>query len=275
MIRTSSFFVSCRRVGLATAFLMFLFGGPARAASAPDWLSNARQVDVSQLGAGAPAVIVAEWTDFSVDQNGRFQEIERCALRILNVKAAEPYLRAVGYENNDESVVSIQTWAIPSSGHVIESTKKDVATVAQFSQFELFSDSRYKVQTIVGAEDGALVGYEIVRTGHLPLGGEKFRLEEKIPVKLGELHVSVPAGSLRWFVNYPDRVEVVNQSTTSVFLRVANRPAIPQERDAPPFESLATQVFANYDAKGTEAVGSWEEAGRAIHPFLSGVEKLA
>ena len=120
-----------------------------------------------------------------------------------------------------------------------------------------------------------MVGYEIVRSGRLPLAGERFMLEGLLPVRLGEVHVSIPSGSLRWFVNHPDRVEVVSQSPNAASFRSVNRPAIAQEDGAPPFQTVAAAVFVNYDPKGSAAVQSWEDAGRAIHPLLSGAEKPA
>jgi hypothetical protein len=153
--------------------------------------------------------VVGEWVDFSVDANGKFVSTERRAIRVLNLRSAERYLRAVGYENTDESVSSIQAWAITGAGRVVESQKKDLVTQASYPEFVLFSDDRVKAINISGAEDGSLVGYEIVRSGRLPLHGESFFLEDEIPVHLSELRVSVPAGSLRWFLNHPDRVEVI------------------------------------------------------------------
>jgi transglutaminase-like putative cysteine protease len=173
------------------------------------------------------------------------------------------------------SVVSIQAWSISSSGRVLQTDRKSLATESSYPNFVLFSDDRVKVLTIAGAEDGAVVGYEIVRSGRLPLGGERFALEGLLPVRLGEVHVSIPSGSLRWFVNHPDRVEVVSQSPTAASFRSLNRPAIPQEDSAPPFQTVAAAVFVNHDPKGTVAVQSWEDAGRAIHPLLSGAEKPA
>jgi hypothetical protein len=258
--------------------VLLLCAGPGtveRAASAPDWLAAARQVDTGALGAGSPAVVIGEWTDFNVDATGKFVETERRALRVLNLKQADRYLQAVGYENSDESVVSIQAWSISSSGRVLQTEKKNLATESSFPGFVLFSDNRVKVLSIAGAEDGAVVGYEIVRSGRLPLEGERFMLEGRLPVRLGEVHVSIPSGSLRWFVNHPDRVEVVSQSPNAASFRSQNRPAIEPEDGAPPFQTVAAAVFVNYDPKGSAAVQTWEDAGRAIHPLLSGAEKPA
>jgi hypothetical protein len=266
------------RAAVLAGTILLLCAGPApveRAASAPDWLSAASRVDVGTLGAGNPAVVLGEWTDFSVDATGKFVETERRAMRILNLKLADRYLRAVGYENSDEGVVLMQAWSISSSGRVLQTEKKNLATEASYPGFVLFSDDRVKVLTIAGAEDGAVVGYEIVRSGRLPLAGEQFMLEGLLPVRLGEVHVSIPSGSLRWFVNHPDRVEVVSQSPNAAFFRSVNRPAIAQEEGAPPFQTVAAAVFVNYDPKGSAAVQSWEDASRAIHPLLSGAEKPA
>lgn len=247
----------------------------SRAESVPDWLATASRVDLAHFGDGSASVVVGQWNDFTVDQTGKFISTERRAIRVLNRKSSERYLRAVGFENNDTKVTSIQTWTIAPSGRVTHSSKNDLITEAAFAEFELFSDDRVKVIRIPGAEDGSLVGFEVVRQGRIPINGESFRMEDQIPILQGELHVSVPSGSLRWFVNHPDRVEVVSQSPNAASFRTVNRPAIPDEEDAPPFSSLAAQVVVNYDSKGPSALQSWEEAGRAYHVLFDLPEKPA
>src|SRR5262249_11547457 len=150
-------------------------------------------------------------------------------------------LHAVAFENTDQSVVSLQAWAIAPSGRVTESQKKDISTQAAYATFELFSDARVKYVAIPGAEEGSLVGYEVVTSGRLPLHGHRFSFEDEIPVKQSELHVAVPAGTFRWFTNHPDRVEVVSQSPTEATFRTSNRPAITREDGAPPFQTLAAE----------------------------------
>jgi hypothetical protein len=245
----------------------------SRADSVPEWLATANHVDRGHLGDGAAAVIVGEWNDFTVDATGKFVSTKRRAIRVLNRRSAERYLRAVGYENNDTKVESIQTWAIAPSGRIVRSGKNDLITEAGYAEFELFSDARVKMIKIPGAEDGSLVGFEVVTQGRIPVSGVRFRMEEEIPIRLGELHVSVPSGSMRWFVNHPDRVEVVSQSQTGATFRTTDRPGIPEELSAPPFSSLAAEVVVNYDPKGTSALQSWEEAGRAYHALFDGPEK--
>jgi hypothetical protein len=258
---------------LITLLLCFCSHSISRADSVPDWLAAAGRVDLAHFGDGSAAVIVGQWTDFSVDSTGKFVETERRALRILNRRSAEPYLSAVGSENNDTKVTSIQTWTISSSGHLTQSAKKDLITAADFSEFEVFSDDRVKMIKIPGAEDGSLVGYEITSQGHIPISGRRFRMEDQIPVRVSELHVSVPSGSLRWFENHPDRVQVLTQSSNGAAFRAENRPAIPDESDAPPFSSLAAVVFVNYDPKGPAAMQTWEEAGRSYHTLFDNGEK--
>jgi hypothetical protein len=245
----------------------------SRADSIPEWLATANRVDLGHFGDGTAAVIVGDWNDFTVHGTGKFVSTERRAIRVLNRRSAERYLRAVGHENNDTKVVSIQTWAIASSERIIQSAKKDLITEAGYAEFELFSDSRVKMNNIPGAEDGSLVGFEVVTQGRIPISGEKFRMEEEIPIRQGELHVSVPSGSMRWFINHPDRIEVVSQSSNGATFRVVNRPGIPEEPDAPPFSSLAAEVVVNYDSKGPSALQSWEEAGRFYHVLFDGPEK--
>jgi len=245
----------------------------SRADSVPDWLTAVGRVDLGHFGDGSAAVIVGKWTDLTVDATGKFVQIERTAMRVLNRRSAEQYVNAVGSENNDSKVISIQTWAISSSGHVTQSGKKDLTTVAGFTAFDEFTDVRVKMIKTPGVEDGSLVGFEVVTQGRIPINGEKFQMEEEIPVRQAELHVSVPSGSLRWFVNHPDRVNVLSQSTNGAAFRTENRPAIPDESDAPPFSSLAAVVFVNYDPKGSSALQTWEEAGHSYHALFDNGEK--
>jgi hypothetical protein len=278
MIRKLSFSKNGRlaawaRLFLATLMLCLGTHSISRADTAPDWLAAAGRVDLSHFGDGSAAVVVGEWTDFTVDATGKFVMTERQALRVLNRRSADRYLNAAGIENNDTKVTSIETWAISPSGRITQSGKKDLITGSDFASFEVFSDDRVKMIKIPGAEDGSLVGFEIVTQGRLPISGEKFQMEQEIPVRQAELHVSVPSGSLRWFVNHPDRVEVVSQSSNGAVFRTQNRPAIPDESDAPPFTSLAAVVFINYDPKGPSALQTWEEAGHSYHTLFDNGEK--
>jgi hypothetical protein len=242
-------------------------------ANAPDWLRAVAKVDVGQFSSGSAAVVVAQTTDFTVDAAGRFVQRERRAIRVLNRQAAERYLQAAGEESIDFKVVSIQSWSVSASGRVVQSDKKDINTLGKFASFELFSDARVKIVSIPGVEDGSLVGYEIVREGKLPIQGEQFDMEDTIPIKLAEVRVSVPSGSLRWFVNHPERVEVVNQSSSAVTFRSVERAAIPQEESAPPWQSVAAIVTVNYDPAGSAAIQSWEEAGRVESRLNADAEK--
>ena len=263
--------LACMFIGMLT--LCLRNQSISRADSVPDWLAAAGRSELGTFGNGSAAVVVGEWTDFTVDATGKFVMTERRALRVLNRRAAERYLDAVGAENNDSKVTSIQTWTIPPNGRVMQSGKKDLTTIAGFSAFEMFTDVRVKIIKTPGAEDGSLVGSEIVTQGRLSIGGEKFRMEDELPVHQAELHVSVPSGSLRWFMNHPDRVEVVSQSATQAVFRSENRAAIPDESDAPPFSSLAALVFVNYDPKGPTALQNWAEAGHDYHMLFDNGEK--
>jgi hypothetical protein len=245
----------------------------SRAESVPEWLAAAGRADIGHLGDSSAAVVVSSWTDFAVDASGRFKQVERVAMRVLNRRSAEPYLQAVGFENNESKVTSIQTWAISTSGHVTQSGKKDLVNEAAYPGFVLYSDDRIKKAMIPGAEDGSLIGYEIITQGRILVNGETFPMEGRIPYRSSELHVSAPSGSVRWFVNHPDRVQVVNQSATSAEFHSENRPAIPDEDDAPPVSSLAAVVTVNYDAKGPAAMQSWEEAGHDYHVLFDDGEK--
>ena len=279
MTRKLSFFGGSRHLAAAGLLLGLILVWPmadrsaVQAGSVPDWLSAANRVDLGHFGDGSAAVIVGQWREFSVDATGKFTFTERCAIRVLNRKSAERYLNAEGFENNDTKVTSIQTWAIDPSGRITQSSKKDLIVEAAYAEYELYADDRVKRILAPGAVDGSLVGYEVVSQGRIPINGMDFQLEEKIPIHQGELHLSVPSGSMHWFSNHPDRMEVVEQSEHSATIRVANRLGIPEEPNSPPTSSLALVVVVNYDAQGASAIQSWDDAGRIYDPISEPAEK--
>lgn len=278
MTRTLSFFTRSSTAILACialALLVVCSGefATSGAESVPEWLAAAGRVDLGGFGSGSSAVVIGDWTDFTVDATGKCVLIERRALRVANRRAAEDYLVASRQENGDAKVTSIQTWSVSPSGRVTQSGKKDLTTFAGFSSFEMFTDLRVKSIHIPGVEDGSLVGYEIITQGRTPIEGIRFFMENAIPTRLSELKVSVPSGSLRWFATHPDRVHIVSQSATGAEFRSENRAAIPDEDDAPPFSSLASVIFVNFDPKGPAALKSWEEAGHNYHTLFDPGEK--
>lgn len=257
-------------VGVTLVVLSMLWTGRSISAaeSMPDWLAAASRTELGSFGNGTAAIVIGDWTNFTVDASGKFTKTERRALKVLNRRAAGPYLAAEGEENTDQKVTSIKTWTVAPSGRVTTSGKKDLITTAGFSSFEEFSDVRVKMILPPEAEDGSLIGSEVVTEGRFLIGGERFQMEDAIPVHLAELHVSAPSGSLRFFLNHPDRVQVVSQAANEASFRTENRSGISDEPDAPPFTSLAAFVFLNYDPKGPSALKSWEEAGHSYHTLF-------
>src|SRR5258708_30509197 len=106
----------------------------------------------------------------------------------------------------------MKAWTSTAAGKLVEAGKNDFSTVSGFGDVEMYSDDRVKVITAPGVEDGALIGYEITSQGRDPLQSLRFHLEEDIPVWLSELRVTVPSGSLRYFLNFPDRVEATSSA---------------------------------------------------------------
>lgn len=264
---------TCAALLLAVLAALWAVRSVRAAESMPDWLAAASRTELGTFGNGSAAVVIGNWTNFAVDANGKFVMTERRALKVLNRRAAEPYLAAGGEENTDFKVTSIKTWTVAPSGRVTTSGKKDLITAAGFSSFEEFTDVRQKMVNPPEVEDGSLIGSEVVTEGRLLVGGEKFQMEGGIPVRLAELHASVPSGSLRWFLNHPDRVQVVTQSANEASFRVENRAGIAEEEDAPPAASVAAVVFINYDPKGPAALKSWDEAGHSYHALFDLGEK--
>src|SRR5665213_1453931 len=75
-------------VGCGVGADVELWAVPPAATAAPDWLVAAKQADIGRLGDGNAAVVVSEWTDFTVDATGKFVEAERRAIRVVNWRAS-------------------------------------------------------------------------------------------------------------------------------------------------------------------------------------------
>ena len=107
------------------------FGGRSvsGADSVPDWLAAAGRVDLGHFGDGSAAVVIGQWTDFTVDATGKFVMTKRRAVRVLNRRSAEDSLAAGGEENSDQKVTSVQT-----SPYAAMLTGSDLIMPQQFLQ---------------------------------------------------------------------------------------------------------------------------------------------
>src|SRR5215469_5595329 len=150
--------------GLVLMSLWICLGGRSvnGAESAPDWLTAAGRIEIGSFGNGRAAVVLGDWTDFTVDATGKFVMSERRALRVLDRRSADPFLAAEGEENTDAKVTSIKTWTVAPSGRVTTAGKKDLVTFAGFTAFEEFTDVRKKLINPPNAEDGSLIGSEVI-----------------------------------------------------------------------------------------------------------------
>jgi hypothetical protein len=277
---------SSRGIAVVCALLLAatpLFPALLAAADLPEWLEAARHTQLGEFGKGAAAVVLEQRIEFTVDSAGKFTRKERGALLIQDRRSAERWMRVGDREDNDQTVVSLLAWSISPAGKIEKTDKKDILTTSAHAGSVLYADSKVKTVAIPNVENGSVVGFEIITSGVSLFPSQKFAMEEEIPVWLSEVHVSVPAGSLTYFTNFPDRIETVvspgqprpGAPVKTASFRALKRPGIAPEPSMPPYWTVRASVFVNYDAAGQNAVARWEDAGRAEYPLFAGAQIIS
>ena len=79
---------------------------------------------------------------------------------------------------------------------------------------------------------------------------------------------------MRYFVNHPDRVDIVRHSSNSATFQISKRPGIQRENGMPSFWAVAAAVFINYETDGRSAINTWNDAGLAINRLFEPARKI-
>ena len=236
------------------------------AADTPDWLRAAAQQALPEYPKETNAVIVFDEQIVTVKRPEEIEVLQRRAIRILRPKGKEEYGVVEVPTSNDLKLTYLKAWCIPAKGDPYEVKEKDAVEFG-FNAEELYGDVHTKVLRIPAADPGSVVGFEFVLRQRPYFLQDQWGFQHYAPVLRGRFTLHLPAGweyDVKW-ANHA-AMEPRSEGQNSFTWEVSNVPGIEEERDMPPFRSIAGRLAVQYFPPGGsgkagstwQAVGEWD-----------------
>ncbi|HLP26309.1 MAG TPA: DUF3857 domain-containing protein, partial [Acidobacteriota bacterium] len=181
--------MSSRRHGICGALaliaLAFGSGTAAKAASAPDWLTEVARAPVTVAAKEADAVVLLTETFLDVERDGDRSQRTRLAVKVLNADGRRHARAVVHYLSGSSQVAAFKAWIIKPDGQVIQLGKKDVADAAVHTNaLELYGEQRMQLITGSGdAQPGCIFGAEATVRGSTIINQVVWRFGDDLPVE--------------------------------------------------------------------------------------------
>ena len=251
-----------KRVISPVVFLLLISLWPTRAAAGtPDWLRILAQQPQKHYADDVDAVTLLDDEATIVRDNGEIVHHLRVAYRILRPEGRKYARLAIGF-SGETKLNSLHGWSITAKGQEYEVKDKD-AFERSASTYEIFSDIRYRILEVPGAEVGTVVGYEYEQKRRPYLFHDSWDFQDTIPVEHSRFTLQLPSSwefKSGWENHAP--VEPVSQNGSYTW-ELTDIPRIEEEYNKPPERALAGHMQVNFFSEKikNQSYGSWNELG--------------
>lgn len=260
----------CTRICGLFVILVIIFLVPTAVAGTPDWLRDTARAPLPTYPEDVDAVVLLDERLVTVSPSGEVHSTYRKAFKILRPAGREKGTLYVYFDHQTE-ITSIKAWGITAAGEEFEVKKGDAVT-AGYTE-ELYSDTRYLVLRIPGAEVGNVIGYEYQHLERPFVMQAMWGFQDEIPVRRGRFVVELPS-SWTYAVSWRNHAPVSPQQSgdNRWTWDLTDIETIQSEPEMPTWKSVAGQFEISFTPKDpvSRNNGSWAEIGRWYFQTASG-----
>lgn len=248
----------CRLLLLLTIVLM----AATVVAGTPDWLRDAARTSLPTYPDDTDAVVLLEERVVTVSPGGEVRSTYRKAYKILR-PGGRTHGTLYTYFDGQTEIPSLKGWGITATGEDYEVKKSD-AVIAGYSE-ELYSDTRYMVLQIPGAQPGSVIGYEYQQLERPFVLQALWPFQDEIPVRQARFTVELPptwAYSATW--RNHEIVSPQRSGDSRWTWELNNIDPIQSEKEMPTWSAVAGQFEISFAPKdpARQNNGSWAQIGR-------------
>jgi len=242
--------------------LAIAFTSATALAGTPDWLRDAARSPLPGYPEDTDAVVLLDESQVAVSASGEVRTTHRKAFKILRPGGRDKGTLYV-YFDSQTDVPSLKAWGITAAGEEFEVKKGDAIT-AGYSE-ELYSDTRYLVLKIPGAQVGSVVGYEYQQLERPSVLQAVWAFQDEIPMRRGRFVLELPS-SWTYTATWRNRDPVKPQQTGNNrwTWELNDVEPVKSEPAMPTWRAIAGEFevsFAPRDA-ASQNNGSWAQIGR-------------
>jgi hypothetical protein len=254
-----------------TAWLFALAALAAGAALAgddvPQWLRDAAAAPQATYDRKAPAVVLLQEEQVTVDPSGKTETVKRGAIRILNRDGREFAEVSMSYVVATDKIRDFHGWVLPSSGAPIR-YKKDRLIDAALAENDVYNEGRVRFfKAGADAQDGSVFGYEMSGESKAVFTYFDYYFQNELPTVVSRFSLSLPTG---WeargttFGHAPVAAQVAGSTYT---WELRDLPFVEDEPHAPALEAVLPRLAVSYlppegNSASLRAMTDWTAVAR-------------
>ena len=237
------------KVLLISVLGLLILATPAAAANGdetPTWVQQAATIKVPTYDKDVPAVVLLDEKQTTIAADGKLNEIQNYAVRILRREGRDYAEGGVNYIPKISNVKDFRAWLIRPSGETKRYGKDDVIDVAGDLN-DVYNE--YRVKRISGSDEadaGAVFAYTYTKEERSVFSQAEFFFQWALPVVNSRYSLTVPEGWRAEAVtfNHPKIEPKING--TSYSWELSNLAPIPWEPLSPSISHLVPRLAVSY-----------------------------
>ncbi len=229
-----------------TLLLLLLVATPVLADDTPPWVQQAAAIKVPTYDKEVSAVVLLDESLTSINSDGRVNEVNNHAVRILRREGRGYAVGQVGYVPETGKVKEFRAWLIKPNGEVKRFGKDDSVDI-QASLNDVYNEYRFKrISAKDDAEVGAVFAYSYTLEDRSIFSQADWAFQSSLPVITSRYNLTLPEGWRAEAVtfNHPAIEPRVNGSNYT--WELSNLPAIPDEPLSPSLTHLVPRLAVSY-----------------------------
>jgi hypothetical protein len=243
------------------------------AAGTPDWLRSLAQQPPKKYADDVNAVVLVDDQEVTVRDAGDIVTHERIAFRILRPEGKE-YAELGLHFDNETKIGFLHGWSITAKGQEYEAKEKD-AVERSLTSDEIFSDVKYKILALPGADVGTVIGFEFEQKDRPFLFQDFWQFQRRIPVEHSKYTLHLPAGweyRANW-INHAEQ-SPVEQNGAYVW-EVRDVSHIQHELRRPPDRALAGTMIVTFFSEKikSQTFRTWNDLGLWYSQLTAGTRQ--
>ena len=229
-----------------TLLLLLLVATPVLADDTPPWVQQAAAIKVPAYDKDVSAVVLLDESLTSINSDGRVNEVNNHAVRILRREGRGYAIGQVGYVPETGKVKEFRAWLIKPNGEIKRFGKDDSVDI-QASLNDVYNEYRFKrISARDDADVGAVFAYSYTLEDRSIFSQADWAFQNSLPVITSRYNLTLPEGWRAEAVTFNHAAVEPRINGSNYTWELSNLPAIPDEPLSPSLTHLVPRLAVSY-----------------------------
>ena len=229
-----------------TLLLLLLVATPVLADDTPPWVQQAAAIKVPAYDKDVSAVVLLDESLTSINSDGRVNEVNNHAVRILRREGRGYAVGQVGYVPETGKVKEFRAWLIKPNGEIKRFGKDDSVDI-QASLNDVYNEYRFKrISARDDADVGAVFAYSYTLEDRSIFSQADWAFQNSLPVITSRYNLTLPEGWRAEAVTFNHAAVEPRINGSNYTWELSNLPAIPDEPLSPSLTHLVPRLAVSY-----------------------------